>query len=104
MLVVKTNKVENTAFEETVLELKDMMAGLSSGQPVEVRAASPGGPKVTQADIDRWNALGDKTATLEGAVDKLTKETKDLERIREVLKEIRGKLGDFVLKEDFLPM
>ena len=101
-MVVKTNKVENTAFEETVLELKDMMAGLSSGQPVEVRAASPGGPKVTQADIDRWNALGDKTATLEGAVDKLTKETKDLDRIREMLKEIRGKLSDFVLKEDFL--
>ena len=30
------------------------------------------------------------------------KETKDLERIREMLKEIRAKLSDFVLKEDFL--
>ena len=57
---------------------------------------------MTQADIDRWNALGDKTATLETAVDKLTKETSDLERIRESLKEIRSKLGLFVLKEDFL--
>ena len=104
MLVVKTNKVDTSTLEEAVYELKEMMAGMSSGGPVEIRAPSPGGPKVTQADIDRWNALGDKTATLEGAVEKLMKETKDLDRIREMLKEIRSKLSDFVLKEDFLPM
>ena len=79
-----------------------MMASMSTGQPVEIRAPSPAGPKVSQADIDRWNANCEKTATLETAVDKLTKETKDLDRIREMLKEIRGKLSDFVLKEDFL--
>jgi len=101
-LVVKTNKTDSSVFEEAVYELKEMMAGMSSGQPVEIRAPSPGGPKVTQADIDRWNAMADKTATLEGAVEKLMKETKDLERIREMLKEIRAKLSDFVLKEDFL--
>jgi len=41
MLVVKSNKVEITDMEREVYELKEMMASMSTGQPVEIRAPSP---------------------------------------------------------------
>ena len=82
-LVLRCEKVEKSEHEREILELRDIMANISRGTPVEVRASSPQGPKITQADIDRWNANCEKAVTLQEAVDKLVKETKDLERIRE---------------------
>ena len=101
-LVLKENKAETSDMEREIYELKEIMASMSRGTPVEVRASSPQGPKITQADIDRWNAGCEKAVTLEGAVDKLVKETRDLETIRDRVKEIRSKLSEFVLKEEFL--
>ena len=83
VVIVKSNKVETSDHEREIYELKEIMASMSRGTPVEVRASSPQGPKITQADIDRWNANCEKAVTLQEAVDKLVKETKDLERIRE---------------------
>lgn len=48
-----------------------MIQGLGSGKPVEVRAVSPKGPKVTQEDIDKWNANSDKIEDLTSVVDKV---------------------------------
>ena len=55
---------------------------MGTGAPVEIRAPSPKGPKVTQEDIDRWNAAAEKTNSLQALIDKLMKETKDIEKIR----------------------
>lgn len=75
---------------------------MGTGAPVEIRAPSPKGPKVTQEDIDRWNAAAEKTVSLQALIDKLMKETKDIEKIRVQVTEMQRKLADFVLKEDYL--
>ena len=75
---------------------------MGTGVPVEIRAASPKGPKVTQDDIDRWNANCDKTDGLQQLMDKLMKETKEFEKIRIQVTDIQRKLADFALKEDYL--
>lgn len=62
--------------------MRALIANIGSGAPVEIRAASPKGPKVTQDDIDRWNAAAEKTDSLQALIDKLLKETKDFEKIR----------------------
>ena len=61
---------------------------MGTGAPVEIRAPSPKGPKVTQEDIDRWNAAAEKTNSLQALIDKLLKETKDIEKIRVQVQEI----------------
>jgi len=79
-----------------------MIANMGTGAPIEIRAASPKGPKVTQEDIDRWNAAAEKTNSLQALIDKLLIQTKDIEKIRVQVTEIQRKLSDFVLKEDYL--
>ena len=79
-----------------------MIANMGTGAPIEIRAPSPKGPKVTQEDIDRWNAAAEKTVSLQELIDKLFKETKDIEKIRVQVTEVQRKLADFVLKEDYL--
>lgn len=49
-----------------------------------------------------WNAAAEKTTSLQALIDKLLKETKDIEKIRVQVTEIQRKLADFVLKEDYL--
>ena len=88
MKTVKLNKVERADFEREIYEIKELIANLGTGKPVEIRAPSPQGPKVTQADIDKWNAAAEKTVTLQNLVEKLVKETKDLEKLRTMVGEI----------------
>ena len=33
---------------------------MTPGAPVEIRAPTPKGPKISQDDIDRWNGYEDK--------------------------------------------
>ena len=68
--------------------MRNLIAGMGTGAPVEIRAASPKGPKVTQEDIDRWNAAAEKTDSLQSMLDKLLKETKDFEKIRSQVTDI----------------
>ena len=69
-------------------ELRAMIANMGTGAPIEIRAPSPKGPKVTQEDIDRWNAAAEKTVSLQTLIDKLLKETKDIEKIRVQVSEV----------------
>ena len=69
-------------------EIRALMANMGTGAPVEIRAPSPKGPKVTQEDIDRWNAAAEKTDSLQVLIDKLLKETKDFEKIRTQVSDI----------------
>ena len=55
---------------------------MATGAPVEVRAPSPKGPKVTQEDIDRWNAAAEKTVSLQKLIDQIMTQTKEIEVIK----------------------
>ena len=68
-----------------------MIENIGTGKPVEVRAPSPKGPKVTQEDIDRWNAAAKKSDNLAIIVERIEKETKDMDKIRTRLSEIERK-------------
>ena len=68
--------------------MRSLIANIGTGAPVEIRAPSPKGPKVTQEDIDRWNAAAEKTDSLQVLIDKLLKETKDFEKIRSQVTDI----------------
>lgn len=48
-------KADKNDFLNEIRRLEDIIEGLGSGKPVEIRAASPKGPKVTEDDIDKWN-------------------------------------------------
>lgn len=79
---LKNAKAEQDDLDQGLQEIRDMIANMGTGKPVEIRAPSPKGPKVTQEDIDRWNATAEKTDSLQVLLDKLLKETKDFEKIR----------------------
>lgn len=100
--VVKENKVEIDDFDKEAEEVRALIAGMGSGKPVEIRAPSPKGPKVTQEDIDRWNATAEKTDGLAVLIEKLSKETKEIEKLRVHVTEIQRKLADFVLRDEFV--
>jgi len=78
-----------------------MIEALGSGKPIEIRAPSPKGPKVTQEDIDRWNEAANATNGLSEKVESLIKETEDLDKIRGYIKEIQAKIGDFVTNDEY---
>jgi hypothetical protein len=44
---LKNNKVEQDEFDREIYELKNNISNLSQGKPVQVRAASPKGPKIS---------------------------------------------------------
>lgn len=48
-----------------------MITKLSQGKPVEIRAASPKGPKFTQDDIDKWNGLAKRIDKVESNIEKV---------------------------------
>ena len=51
-----------------------MIGKMGSGQPVEIRAPTPKGPKVSQEDIDKWNAVVEKAIKLEDMIEKTDSE------------------------------
>jgi hypothetical protein len=51
-----------------------MINSIGSGKPVEIRAPTPKGPKITQDDIDLWNSYSDKIKNTDSNVDKVGKE------------------------------
>ena len=60
-------KADKSDVANEIRRIEDIIESLGSGKPVEVRAASPKGPKVTEDDIDKWNkaaALANKNAEL----------------------------------------
>lgn len=52
---LKRNKVENDDFDKECMELRAMIQAMGSGKPVEIRAKTPSGPKITEEDIAKWN-------------------------------------------------
>lgn len=99
---LKVNKCEQDDFDKEIFDIKEMIANLGAGKPVAVRAASPKdkGPKITQADVDRWNEAAKKTDKNEGLLDKLAKQLEDLDKIRNRLHDLEKKCSDFVTQDE----
>lgn len=77
LLQLKNLKAEKCAqddFDEESVAIRELINSMGTGAPVEIRAPTPKGPKVSQEDIDRWNAYADKMAKTDADVDKLEKE------------------------------
>lgn len=71
---------------------------MGTGQPIEIRAPTPKGPKISQEDIDRWNAYAEKIQNTDTNVDKLSN---TLDEHKEWIRDIQSKMLDFVEKSDF---
>lgn len=52
---VKEHKVDQDDYDKQIAEMMQMIQALSSGKPVEVRAPTPKGPKITEEDVAKWN-------------------------------------------------
>ena len=48
-----------------------MIQALGTGKPVEIRAKTPSGPKITKEDVDRWNSAADVTEKQEMKLQKI---------------------------------
>ena len=52
---IKDHKVDQDDYDKKIHEMMQMIEALSTGKPVEVRAATPKGPKITEEDVAKWN-------------------------------------------------
>ena len=68
---MKRDKTEQEQFDQECLDVREMISNMNTGQPVEIRAPTPKGPKITQEDIDRWNGLVDRTVKIETLTEKI---------------------------------
>ena len=59
-----------------------MISNLGQGKPVQIRAATPKGPKISQDDIDRWNLFAKRIDKIEVNVEKVVKEFEEIEKIK----------------------
>lgn len=89
--------------------MQEQIAALGSGKPVPVAAPvikreKSAGPKVSQADIDRWNEAARKTDKQDKINTDLQKGLDALARLREDLHEVEIKLSVFVHQTDFLKL
>lgn len=71
---MKAEKCEVDDFNQESFDVREMINSIGSGKPVEIRAPTPKGPKITQEDIDRWNAYAEKIQNTENTVAKLDTE------------------------------
>ena len=77
MLKIKNLEAEKVAqddFDEESVAIRELINSMNTGKPVEIRAPTPKGPKISQEDIDRWNSYAEKIAKTDSEVDKIDKE------------------------------
>ena len=72
---------------------------MGSGKPVEVRARTPTGPKITEEDVAKWNAAADQTKKQQVDIDNLLKMGDDINRMKNDVTAINQKLLDCVTNE-----
>ena len=66
--------------------MMQMISALSSGKPVEVRAPTPKGPKISEEDIAKWNKAAQLTDKHDSDISQIQKELDELKRMKEALK------------------
>jgi len=60
-----------------------MIQAMGSGKPVEIRAKTPSGPKISEEDVARWNSAASKTDKQEKQIDDIMKQLDEMNRIKE---------------------
>lgn len=97
-------KADKNDFLNEIRRLEDIIEGLGSGKPVEIRAASPKGPKVTEDDIDKWNKaakIADQNAEL---LEKYGKSLGLIDSLKDRLDKVEASLANFVTQDQFKPV
>ena len=98
---VKTNKVEQDEFDKEIYDLKNAIANIGSGKPVEIRASSPKGPKISQEDIDKWNNASKLIEAHENCINKLNKKIEEVDSIKVDIKELNVQMVQCIFKDEF---
>ena len=65
-----------------------MISALSSGKPVEVRAPTPKGPKISEEDVAKWNKASQLSDKHEGDITQIKKDLDEMNRIKDIMKQI----------------
>ena len=74
-----------------------MIQALSSGKPVEVRAPTPKGPKITEEDVAKWNQAAQMATKHDNDISEIQKELDELNRMKENIKQMQEKVEQCVL-------
>lgn len=96
---LKNSKVDQDEFDKESHELRLMIQALGTGKPVEIRAKTPTGPKITAEDVERWNSAADVTEKQELKIHKITHDLEELQKIKESIALINQKIVEFVTKD-----
>ncbi len=69
-----------------------MIQALSSGKPVEIRAPTPKGPKISEEDVAKWNKAAEMASKHDSDISKIQKDVDELNRMKESVKLMGEKL------------
>lgn len=81
-----------------------MIAGLKAGKPVEIRAPSPKGPKITEEDVAKWNKASELSTKHDKHLDNVQKNLDELNIMKEQFKQMQQKVENCVLQDEFKPV
>ena len=100
---LQDEKADKVDVNNDVLRLEKMIEDLGSGKPVEVRVASAKGPKISDADVDKWNKAADKVNKHETLIEKLSKDMDELDKLKGRVANLEKKQADFLTRDEFAP-
>ena len=84
-------------YDKQIQEMMQMIQALSSGKPVEVRAPTPKGPKISEEDVAKWNKAAEMATKNENDISKMQKDVDELNRMKESVRLMGEKLEQCVL-------
>ena len=100
---MQENKADKIDLNDQVNRLEAMIEALGAGKPIEVRAASPTGPKISDADIDKWNKAAELTLKHQILIDKLCKDVDEVDKLKVRVQNLEKKAADFLTRDEFNP-
>ena len=101
---LQDEKADKNDFMNEIRRLEDVIESLGTGKPVEVRAATPKGPKISEDDVDKWNkaaALAQKNADL---LEKYGKNLDMIDALKDRVDKLEANQANFVTQDQFKPV
>lgn len=93
---LRANKVDQDEFDKNINELMQMISSLKAGKPIEIRAPSPKGPKLTEELVAKWNKASDLATKHDGEILKINTNLNELNTMKEQFKQMQQKLENCV--------
>lgn len=100
---LQENKADKIDLNDQVNRLEAMIEAMAAGKPVEVRAATPTGPKISDADIDKWNKAAELVLKHQIIIDKLCKDVDEVDKLKVRVQQLEKKAADFLTRDEFNP-